>query len=903
VTLTGAATSTGDLRLKTTGAATLASLSAGGDLLVDAVADVTTGALAAGGDIALRSSTGGLALGQATAGGSLVLRAAGDLRASGSLTAQGGAGGAAALLYAADPTTLAGALTFAAGGVDARAGGAIAVAGAVRAAGDVRLQTAAGGPVSAGAIGAGGDILLDGAGVSAGDLTAGGDVAVRGRNGGTVTLGATSAGDDIVVRTSGAMRAAGALRAGGGADRSGAGDRLASAEGSIVFGGQSLDLSAAAIDLKAGSLSLAGLSASGDIHLQAAGAAALAGASAGRDLLIDATGPVTAGQLAAGRDLAVRSTQGGLATGAASAGDDLVLRAAGDIRTGALAAGGGADTAGVGDLLFSSDPTRLAGDFDLAGASIDLRAAGGAIAVSGPVNARGDARFQTAANGAVQVAAVSAGRDILLDGGTIVGGALAAGGDVAVQARGGAVQLASASAGDDLVIRAAQGVTVAGGLSAQGGADASGAGDRLLAAAGAISAVADPATGGAAAAFDLAGANIDVRAGGDVRVGGASASSGAARFETPGALSLAGLTATQEIFTRSGGLLINGDWAASNVRIEATADAGVALGDGAAAPAGAFVLSSAALGRISADRVQIFAGDTASSQRGAALIVGTLGVDTTKVRSALELYAGGQADVTITGGLAPVAGGVSGTLLRIGAPNALVGDWTPRSIRIIADNGGAIGAATTGDGMSFSGVRAFGAVELNAVDSILAGYQTFVDKLALAQAGDVPGLVKTLPAPARAGGPPVLIAAGSLTLRAGKIAQQDTSSALGVTRTGIYVADGPLQIGGAAAGAGPDFVELYGAIGDGASVLTGASASLSSQIHLVDGTTPQQSYRLNTCVILQQAACTPNAGMPDLGVGALRTAALQVLDRQDAGAIEDPTVASATNEEIWRDPQ
>jgi hypothetical protein len=318
------------------------------------------------------------------------------------------------------------------------------------------------------------------------------------------------------------------------------------------------------------------------------------------------------------------------------------------------------------------------------------------------------------------------------------------------------------------------------------------------------------------------------------------------------------------------------------------------------------VLTSAQLNRIRADKVQIFAGNSASAVRGAGLTIGTLNVDVSRIRSALELYAGRSTDVTISGAVAPTSGATNTALFRIGAPNALIGDWTPRSIRIIADTGGSIGVATTTSGRTFAGVRAFGAVELNAADAILIGYQSFIDKLATARGADVAALVKTMVAPQGPNGPAVLLTAGSLTLRAGKIAQQDTSTTGSLTRTGIYLTHS-LQLGrtspGAAGVVTPDFIELNGAINNGSTVLANENVALSNLVSLSDGVTPRQYYRLNNCVILQQGACTASGGTPDLGIGPDRIARLQLLDRQDAGVTEDPTVASATNEEIWRDPE
>jgi len=528
--------------------------------------------------------------------------------------------------------------------------------------------------------------------------------------------------------------------------------------------------------------------------------------------------------------------------------------------------------------------------------------------VGGAISAARDVRLQTSGDGAIQAASVSAGREVLLDGASVTAGGLdAASGDVAVRARSGGVVLLSAAAGDDVVIRSAQDVAVSGGLVSGRAADGAGVGDSLLATDGQIRWAADTAALDKLAAFDGSGGAIDVRGGGAVSVGGAIQANGpSVRFETRGDLALAAINADQLIFARAGRLTIAGDWRAPTVRIEATSAAGAVLGDGVTAPAGAMVLSNAQLNHLDATTAQIFAGDTSGATRGAGLTIGALAVDVARIRSRLELYAGSNADVLIKGALAPSTGDANAVLLRIGAADALVGDWTPRSIRVIADNGGAIGQSTTRDGRTFTGVRAFGAVELNARDSILMGYQTFIDRLASADPGDVPALVKTFSAQQGPNGPLVLLTAGSLSLRADRIGQQDTSNLSSDTRTGIYIA-GPLFLGRTRPGADglvtPDLIELSGAINTGSVVLVNESAALTDLINLGDGGRPGPYYRLNSCVILQTGACSAQGGAPDSGFSPNRLTALQLLDRQDAGAAEDPTVASATNEEIWRDPE
>jgi hypothetical protein len=626
--------------------------------------------------------------------------------------------------------------------------------------------------------------------------------------------------------------------------------------------------------------------------------------TAARDVLVDATGAVQATSVSAGRDVGVRSTGAGVALGQASAGDDLVLRAAGDIQvTGALAAGGAADGDGAADALFSHDPTSLTAAFDLAGSNVDVKSAGGAIHVA-DVSAARDVRLQTTGAGDVQVNSVLGGRDVLLDGAAVTAASTitATSGDVALRGRSGDVTANGAiNAGDDVVVRASGAVKLQAVTMTAGSRSTGGAGDSLISVTEAIAASLD-ATQPAAA---LTGRAVDIVAGGNIAVGGPITRSApdiayGVRIQTPGDLALGSITAGDLVFVRARKLTLTvpSSWLVDNtVQIELTNDAGVSLGDAV----GGAQLNQATIDSLNAKVVRIFAGDTsAPASTAGAVNIGALTIDPAKIRSRLEIYGG--KDVTISGLFAPSVN-APGLTLQIGAANG--GSWTPESVRIIADNGGAIGYA---DGLTpRTGLRAFGGVELNATGGIFAGYQSAIDKVEAAAPNDVPALVKTFVAPRREGKPAVLIAANQLTLRGGRIFQQDTSQTADPTRTGIYVGAGGLLLGrttqSAAGGAAlPDLIELSGVIDNGSVVLTNESAALSNLVTLGDGVRPKQNYRLNTCVILQQGNCTAQGGTPDTGVRPSLTL-LQLLEQQGSGASEDPTAASATNEEIWRDPE
>ena len=915
------ATAPGDIRVQASGDARLSGdATAGGDILLDG-ASVTGGALKSGGDIALFGRSGGVSLGSAAAGDDLAIRATGSVTATGALSAGAGAdsdGVADRLISVAGGMTVAGATFDLSGGAIDIRGAGITVSGSTSAAGgngNVRLQSS--GALTLGAGSATTDILLDASGaISAGALSAGRDIGIR-STGADVTIASGTAGDDIVVRALKGVRVTDGLTARGDTDGAGAADLLFDTDRTALVG--SFDLAGSNVDLKSaeGSISaLGGVKASTDVRLQTAngpgGDITTGDVTAGRDVLLDGTA-VTAGAVKGGRDIAARARFGGLTLGSGDAGDDLVLRAAGDIVVlGGALARGAADADGVGDRLFGTDRTKLNGDFDLAGANLDAKSSGGTISIRGAVNTGRDVRLQTTGGGAVTTAGIDAGRDIFADGGSVrATGDLKARGDVALRGRTGTVEVASITAGDNIAVRAAGDFSASGGLNTGSTTTSAGAASRLISASegGMILRQVDPKAAPAPEGFTLKAGDIDIRSGGALSVAGAiDAAKSGVHLQSTGKTSLAAVSA-DTIFVRGSDLAIGGAWKATSARIESTAAGGVALG---ASLAGAMSLDQAQIDRIDAATLQIFAGDTSGTMRGGAISIGALAIDVAKIRSALELYAGPNAEVRITGVFAPSSGAANATALRIGA-NGTTGNWTPKTIKVIADNGGAIGFSTTTDGRAFDGVRAFGTVELNATTDILMGYQDFIDKLSVTSAADVANVVKAFHAAQGPSGSRMLLTAGALTLRAdGKVAQQDMSPLGALTRTGIFLSGAPkagdpsLTIDGMTTGSLgtvtlPQYVELYGAMKSNVTVLANENAALSNLIAVK--VKPSQYYRLNTCVILQTGACSPAGGPPNTKIAPERLTALDVANQIDTGAAADPTVASATNEEIWKSPE
>ena len=925
----GGAEAGDDVRLQTTsGLVTISGqVTAGRDIFVDGDSVAATGGLTAGRDIALYGRSGGVGLASASAGNDLVVRAAGDVTASGDLKSGQGAataGVGGVLIAATGPVSLFGTTVDPGVGVIDVRGANITLNGSIQIGGSGVLRLQSTGATTLANATVAGDITIDSAGdVTGGALTAGRDIAVR-SSAGAISIASAAAKSNVVLRAVNDITVSGSITGGAVGDSAGPGVLLITATGPASVFGEATDPGVGVVDLRGANIKIGGsVSAGVQLRLRSTGATTLADASASGDIAIDADGGVTGGALSAGRDLAVRSSGGAISLASAAAGDDIVLRAAKDVTvSGSLNAGGAADSVGAGDALFATDPTVLAGNLDLAGANIDVRAHG-AIAVGGTATATGDVRFQTVGGGGIDLDAVTSGRDVLADGGSVQAtGTLSAVRDVAVRGRTGTVQLASIVAGDNIAIRAAGDVAVTGAVSSGSGPSASGAADALVSASesGMIMRLVDPlAATPSIEGFTLKAGDIDILSGGAISLAGNVAAGGAAsslHLQAAGKISAAGITAGDSIFARGGDFALSGTWRANTVRLEVTASGGLALGDGVSAPSGGAALSSAAIGLIDAPTLQIFLGDSSGSMRGAALSIGTLGIDTTKIKTSLELYAGAASEVTISGVFAPLAGGASTTALRIGAPNADVGDWTPGSIRVIANTGGSIGFSTTATGRTFSDVRAFGSVELNATNDILIGYQDFIDKLSATPASGVAQAVKTILAP-QTSAPHMLITAGSLTLRAnGKVAQQDVEGLLGANPTGLYL----LGAGGAGGATAPpilvlgrtsmkapgdvqmpDYIELNGAITSGGSIMTGGSASLSNVIAFEKSVPPSAFYRLNSCAILQPGSCTSSTVHTSISFAPDQLTGLTVQDRTAAAGTADPTVASATNEEVWKD--
>jgi filamentous hemagglutinin len=903
------------------GVITLSDVNANLDIAIDAMStsapgSVWTTGLIAGRDVAVNSMGGNVGVEFAEAGDDIVLRAPQGLAASeglmtglalGGATIDDSASGYGDKLALVSPISLFGtSSTDVTGGHDVSIVGQQVVvferieAGTSGASDDPlqvgsRVMVQATGDdssfqgldftaVQLGDVAANQDIAIDATSASGNvtlsGLSAGRDVAVRSLLG-DVNLTGAFAGDDVVIRSGGDLIASDVLVSGQ-AQRgmafdgsAGFGDALA-ATSPVTFVGTSYGLDAGAhVDLRAGGgIGVGGgVTASGsgsDARFQAQGLITLADVTAGRDVLADGVA-VGTGDLQAGRDLAIRASRGGLGIGNASAGDDVVLRAALNVSTGALTSNGSDSGAAgqVGDLLFSSDPMALKSGSALGfgGSGIDVKSASGSVSVAGAA-ASDNARFQ--AGGGVSLGNVTTGGEILADGTSVTTGALnAQGGDVAVQGRSGDVSVGSAKASDDVVIWASGKLTT-GALasSTSGSGDGSGLGDLLY-----------------------------------------SLHEGAPSNQIGG---LFPLTSRSAVFVSANQLDdLPGVVSGQAFGLDARGSGGLAIGGSGSPAAGRVTLGQSSLSNIQTPVVVLFS-PTGDVPIGDAQL-------SSKVTS-LSIYT--PAKVTITGALLPAASAT--TQLIIGTPT-VSGGFTPSSILVINDAGsstnrGTIGQAPTSNGLEFtSDVLAFKSVELNANGDLLLGSTGFMSGLSGKTGGAIDQYVETGGLPAT--GPKVMLAAGSVTLRANGILIEENTSEIGASFTNMLITgegvssanpSTPLLIGvdaspfavrlGRTDGSGspiPTAVELFLSLKDGGVTFTNNQLAISPRLGFYAPTGPNQYYRVNSCVIGEQGNCTPLNNM----IAPLPPTQSTVQLTQPAQPdVEDVTITGAANEEIWRKP-
>ncbi len=433
--------------------------------------------------------------------------------------------------------------------------------------------------------------------------------------------------------------------------------------------------------------------------------------------------------------------------------------------------------------------------------------------------------------------------------------------------------------------------------------------------------------------------------GGDLSLTGA-ASGGLIRLASAGNVSTSGLAATGAVLVRTKSLTDPANaWTAGSIQIESTSSDGLALGDNTAASGSPLAISNKGFGELNAGTVSLYAGSTQATTHGASIAIGALSVNDANIH-ALNLYAGSQGAVQITGVFAPAStNAATSTALLIGAApqpaspgsasSSLGGtltksnDWAPGLIKVVRDSatGGSIGSAPGSDGLTFGTVYAFKSVELNSTGDILMGSSNFLTGLGSKSGAAVDGYAE---APGVTPVPGVILAAGSLTLRAnGRIVQQNTSLT-GVGFTGMLLTgDGvstsnpgtAFSIGTVGAQGSftvrlgrvdattttstpglPNAVELFLTLKDGTSVFQNTQVAVSPRFGFYPGTGPSQFYRVNSCVIGAQGNCNPLSNMI-INIQPDRLLEILQLDQAEQPDVEDVTITGAANEEIWRRPE
>ena len=913
ITIGGLASSPSDVRLQSiSGAIHVVDITAGRDILLDAQTTVNAGAVTAAQDVAVSAAAGDLTLVSASAGDDIVARSGGATKVAGALTAGivgEGRGAGDYLVQAVSMNAVGHQFAGMADGstIDIVSQGGVVLGGAAMAPnGDVRLQSL-GGAIRTTGIVAGRDIVIDAAAnVTVGPtvtdtIGAGADIAILARSGGIALTSATAGGDVVLRAASGVIAVAGSLDSGtkslGG--YSGAGTYLTVSAplrlfgvNETVLGEGSTDIGAQAVSVN-GAIVADGAGAGVEIVTSAAdipGAPALhvfGAVTAGGDVALDSQGGsiLVGGALAAAGDIAIWSEKSSVSLAQAQAGDDALIRAATTVGvTGNLGAGSAGESGGAADRLLAANPSQsitLFGQTQTGladGSRVDVAA--GSVSVGGTITASGTGSdVRIAAMGADPsnmtalsvVGPVNAGRDVALDavaGSITLGGSTIAGRDAAARSLTGNIIMTSVMAGNDVVLS-----TPVGGVKLNGSVTASGA-------------PTSPGPGPGKTLFDRVSAPLDglfTLASGSIFIG-AETYANAGYAGNPSA----NLTAATAI-----GL--------------ALADTkGLSLAD-ANPNAGSWVKASALV----APTVTLF-------ESKGPVSIGPAKLDSKVV--SINIY--DMAGVTVTGAFTPAANDT--VALTIGAPDpatlngataaniAAAKDWTPSVIEVINDatttnQRGSIGMiSVNGSGVYSTTPVIFQKATLNATTNILLGTRAFVD--ANASVTDIAGLKRInplLPVPIVSPNTSkaVMLAAGDLSLSAGRmIVQQNTTGLRTTEGTGYYVTR-TLTLGSYLTN--PPAIDLFGVFTKLGTTtpITGTSTAVSNQILLV-GTLASSEfrslYRVNGCVIGELGNCTPTSdGITSIPVDELGQSALLSRDELD---VEDPTITGAPNEEIWRRP-
>jgi hypothetical protein len=456
------------------------------------------------------------------------------------------------------------------------------------------VQLAASGPdgIVGGAIDAGGDIVLAASQIAlSGPVTGDASLAVYSSGGGAAVDAANVAGSIIVVADgdiTGGYIAGGDVTLDSGADITAS----AAANGGYVDGN--------------------GLTANGNLFVQAAGNVTLANAAAARMVGVSAGQAASIAGGSAGEDLLlIGGTTASLSN--FTAGDDIRVNAAGDITAQNVATtGAGADSANP-QFSPASGFTIVTAAAD--GADITLTSTGGAIGGAN-VSAAGDLTGDAAAN--------------------IAGGAFAAVGDLALAA-GNAIGVASAAGGT---------VTLSGVTGVTAGSVASLGATTLLSGGGAVTIDNLSSVGSVAAIAD----SILIRDGGDLNFATLVAETGDATVHSSGDLTVAyGQVAGTADLGSDGGAMTVTSLTAADAAL-AAANGAMTLGDVAATNDLAAIARTglSIAGGVTGRTVALTSGDIAIQSGGS---VGSLGAT-----QLLSIANGNGAGPTFVGGTGSRAG-------------------------------------------------------------------------------------------------------------------------------------------------------------------------------------------------------------------------------------------------------
>ncbi|MEY2884577.1 MAG: hypothetical protein RL490_2301, partial [Pseudomonadota bacterium] len=377
----------------------------------------------------------------------------------------------------------------------------------------------AAGAIAAGRLSAGRDIAARGVGIAVGDASAGHDLSFD-AGAGALTAGDLSGGDDV--RLLGGRISVGRIDTRASApDDEGDGSFISIAGSSIATGdldsgrdvllqtpgalgvgnvraGRDVTLTGLSLasgpqvqgrivtmTATGGALSGGGVTASGDLNLDAAKTLTLTGLARASGAVTISGAALALANADAGTRLTLTARSGDLVGSAWRAGGDAVARASGALQFGSLNADGqailnGASISGGNVTAASADIAATAGvtlgianstgDFAVRGSRIaatslnagqDARLSGsGAISIAGPIRAGRDLIAGTDSGSLTTSGALDAGRDIRLTADGISVGAASAKGQLIADARGGALGIDNVDAGTGITL---SGASVTGG--------------------------------------------------------------------------------------------------------------------------------------------------------------------------------------------------------------------------------------------------------------------------------------------------------------------------------------------------------------------------------------------------------------------------------------------------------